>query len=192
MFWKKRNVMETPRLYLRRWAKDDFGDFKELMMNPEVSNPAGMNPIDTELKARELFERSLPEDGTFAVVLKETEKVIGQIKFQDDFRRYKVNSISIGYELNQAYWGQGYMPEALAVMVKYAFEIKTVDIISIGHFTINSRSRRVIEKVGFKHEGTMRMGFKRYDGIALDDELYSMTKAEYLELGNIFDKVHIF
>lgn len=183
--------METPRLYLRKWIKDDFGDFKDLMMNPEVSNPAGMNPVDTELRARELFERSIPEEGTFAIVLKESGKAVGQIKFQDDFRRYKVNSISIGYELNQACWGRGYMPEALAAMVKYAFEVKAVDIISIGHFTINTQSKRVIEKVGFHHEGTMRMGFKRYDGAVLDDELYSMTKAEYLAQSEIFSNVQV-
>ena len=83
------------------------------------------------------------------------------------------------YELPRAYWGRGYMTEALAAMVRCAFERKHVDVLAIGHFQGNHRSRRVIEKCGFQYEGTIRQGFRRYDGQVFDDVCYSILKEEY-------------
>lgn len=177
-FWNK-SLMETERLILRRWNSNDFADFCEIFMDPDVTLNSGMNPIETKEVAKTTFTRLSKDKDAFAIVLKDENKAIGQIKFQEDFRRYKINSISIGYELAKAFWGKGYMPEALRAMVKYAFDILEVEIIGIAHFSINARSRRVIEKAGFHHEGTMRKAFRRFDGVELDDEMYSITREEY-------------
>ncbi len=44
---------------------------------------------------------------------------------------------------------------------------------------MNKRSRRVIEKCGFRHEGTILRAFQRFDGQIFDDESYSILKEEY-------------
>ena len=111
--------------------------------------------------------------------IKKKNTAIGQIKFQKDIRRYRVDSFSIGYELAREYWGNGYMPEALAAMVRCAFEQKGARALGIAHFTENDRSRRVIEKCGFLHEGTIRRAFCRFDGVVFDDECYSILREEY-------------
>jgi putative acetyltransferase len=46
------------------------------------------------------------------------------------------------------------------------------------------RSKRVIEKLGFKYEGTIRKATKIYDGTIHDDLCYSMTKEEFDNLYN--------
>ena len=71
------------------------------------------------------------------------------------------------------------MTEALAAMVRCAFERKHVEVLAIGHFQGNHCSRRVIEKCGFQYEGTIRQGFRRYDGQVFDDVCYSILKEEY-------------
>ena len=104
---------------------------------------------------------------------------MGKIKFQKDIRRFHVNTLSIGYELAREHWGHGYMPEALRAMIQCAFQSKKVDVLAIGHFTSNDRSRRVIEKCGFQYEGTIRRAFQRSDGQVFDDVSYSILKEEY-------------
>ena len=54
--------------------------------------------------------------------------------------------------------------------------------VSVYHFPFNDRSRRVIEKCGFRCEGTLRRATLRFDGAVLDDVLYSMTRDEFYTL----------
>ena len=149
-----RGEMETPRLLLRHWREEDYQDFLAFASDPQVMLASGARPARTQEEGERFFRRALWDSGCYAIVLKETGHPIGKIKFQRDIRRSGVKSLSIGYELAKPYWGQGYMTEALRAMVQYGFERKGLDVLAIGHFKENSRSRRVIEKCGFHYEGT--------------------------------------
>lgn len=172
--------METARLYLRAWQEKDIEGFIQFAADPEVMLSSGAKPARTPKEIREEFDRAMRDPDCYAIILKETKTVIGQIKYQTDNRRHKVESISIGYELAKAFWGHGYMPEALKAFIRNAFERKKVAVVAIGHFTENAKSRRVIEKCGFRHEGTIKHAFKRYDGVVFDDESYSILREDYL------------
>lgn len=172
--------IETGRLYLRNWQEKDIHEFIRFAADPEVMLASGAKPARTSQEIRKDFNRALADSECYAIVLKETKQAVGQIKFQVDARRHLVDSVSIGYELVKAHWGHGYMTEALKAMICYAFEKKHADVVAIGHFTENAKSRRVIEKCGFKHEGTIRQAFKRYDGKVFDEESYSILKEEYM------------
>ncbi len=171
--------METPRLLLRRWKPLDFQAFLHFAGDPEVMLPAGSKPAQGLQEAEIQFHRALRDEGCYALVLKGTGEPIGKIKFQEDLRRFRVNSLSIGYELARAYWGRGLMAEALSAMVEYAFRRRGVEVLAISHFAQNQRSRRVIEKCGFRYEGTILRGFRRFDGQVFDDVCYSITREEY-------------
>lgn len=174
-----RGEMETPRLLLRRWKPLDFQAFLRFAGDPEVMLPAGSRPAQGLQEAEIQFHRALRDEGCYAMVLKGTGEPIGKIKFQEDLRRFRVNSLSIGYELARAYWGRGLMAEALSAMVKEAFRRRGVEVLAISHFAQNQRSRRVIEKCGFRYEGTILRGFRRFDGQVFDDVCYSITREEY-------------
>lgn len=173
--------IETPRLYLRNWQEKDILEFAQFAADPDVMLSSGTKPAKSPQELEKNFEKAMGDADCFAIVLKETKLAIGQIKYQPDHRRFRVNSISIGYELTRAYWGNGYMPEALRAMVRHAFEKRHVDVVAIGHFTENHKSKRVIEKCHFQHEGTIPQAFKRFDGKVFDDEAYSILKADYLQ-----------
>ncbi len=174
-----RGEMETPRLILRRWRESDFEDFLTFAADPGVMLSSGAQPARTPEEAESIFRRALWDSGCYAIVLKETGKAVGKIKFQKDIRRYKINSLSIGYELAREHWGNGYMPEALRAMIVCAFEQKKLDVLAIGHFAGNDRSRRVIEKCGFQYEGTILRAFQRFDGEVFDDVCYSILREDY-------------
>lgn len=76
-------------------------------------------------------------------------------------------------------WGRGYMPEAVRRLTAFAFEALCMDVISIWHFEFNDRSRRVIEKCGFRYEGTLRRASSIFDGSVHDALVYSMLREEY-------------
>ena len=56
----------------------------------------------------------------------------------------------IGYVLSRDYWGRGLMPEAVKAVIDYCFQELSFDYLTCGHFDRNSRSRRVVEKCGFR------------------------------------------
>ena len=179
LFGRLRGGIETQRLLLRRWEHKDFQAYVMIVSDPEVMAPAGCQPAGTLDAAAALFARDLRNDLCYAIVLRENDEVIGRIKFQSDLRRFHVNSLSIGYELRRDKWGRGYMTEALAAMVTCAFEKKKVDVLAVSHYSDNERSRRVIEKCGFRLEGVVPWACKRFDGKICDDVCYSILREDY-------------
>ena len=180
LFGRLRGGIETQRLLLRRWEHKDFQAYVMIVSDPEVMAPAGCQPAGTLDAAAALFARDLRNDLCYAIVLRENDEVIGRIKFQSDLRRFHVNSLSIGYELRRDKWGRGYMTEALAAMVTCAFEKKKVDVLAVSHYSDNERSRRVIEKCGFRLEGVVPWACKRFDGKICDDVCYSILREDYI------------
>lgn len=180
LFKRLRGGIETQRLLLRRWARKDFQAYILIVSDPEVMIPAGCEPAGNLEAASAIFARDLRNDLCYAIVLQEGDEVIGRIKFQSDLRRFHINSLSIGYELRRDQWGRGYMTEALAAMVTYAFEKKKVDVVAVSHYSDNERSRRVIEKCGFRLEGVVPWACKRFDGKICDDVCYSILRKDYI------------
>ena len=52
-------------------------------------------------------------------------------------------------------------------------------MLAISHFAGNDRSRRVIEKCGFRYEGILYQAYRRYDGMVFDDVCYAILKEDY-------------
>lgn len=178
---KLKGEMETERLLLRRWKLQDFNAFLKFDADPEVMAASGAKPASNLEEAENDFHQALRDGGCYAITLKENGEPIGLIKFQKDLRRQRVNSLSVAYRLRKDQWGRGYMTEALRAMVACAFERRKADVMAVSHFTVNDRSRRVIEKCGFRREGTIPRAFRRYDGKIFDDVCYSILREEYLE-----------
>lgn len=174
-----RGDLETPRLLLRRWERQDFDAYTRIVSDPQVMTPAGCEAATTLQAASEAFGRDLRNEDCYAIVLRESGEVIGRIKYQSDLRRFHVNSLSVGYELRRDCWGRGYMTEALRAMVANAFERKKVDVMAVSHYADNFRSQRVIEKAGFKLEGVVPWACRRSDGKICDDVCYSILREDY-------------
>ena len=115
------------------------------------------------------------EDELWCIEEKESGKAVGSVGLHSDGRRSGVPGCKmLGYVLAHFCWGQGYMTEAVAPVIDYAFREEKLRLLTVNHFSFNQRSRRVIEKSGFQYEGTLRQGAVLYDGRAADLCCYSL------------------
>ncbi len=72
-------------------------------------------------------------------------------RWNPDFR-----SASMGYCLDGAAWGHGYATEAAGALLRWAFETLDLNRVQAETDTRNVASARVLEKLGFEREGTLR------------------------------------
>ena len=72
----------------------------------------------------------------------------------------------------------GYATEAAQEMLKYGFEKFGFNKIQGVCMSCNPASRRVMEKIGMKFEGTLRQDLLK-DGIYYDIDRLSILKSEY-------------
>lgn len=87
-------------------------------------------------------------------------------------------SAELGYWLSQDYWRKGIMSKAVQIICKEAFERFDIIRIFAEPFADNAGSRRVLEKVGFTCEGTMRSGVYK-NGEIHSYCMYSILREEF-------------
>ncbi len=75
----------------------------------------------------------------------------------------------IGYWLLREHWGKGYITEAVPLVIKYGFEQLGLHRIEAIVETENTNSKKLMERLGFDHEGTlMECELKNGKYISLD------------------------
>ena len=151
--------IETPRLRLRRMLKSDSGDMYEYARDPAVSEFLLWRPHESEAYTRRYLNylQSRYRAGDFhdwAVVWRDADKMIGTCGFTAF--HLESNSAEIGYVLNRNYWGLGVAPEAVRAVLRFGFLELRLHRIEAHYMIGNDRSRRVMEKVGMRYEGTLR------------------------------------
>lgn len=168
--------IDTDRLILRRTLMRDAEDIFEYASANNVGVHAGWKQHETIEETKQIIETVFSEDNVFALVLKESNKVIGSIGLIADPKRAYDRVRMIGYALGEAYWGRGYMSEAAKAMVDYGFETLDLLMISAYCYPSNERSRAVLKKLDFAYEGTLSLCEKSISGEALDNECYALKK----------------
>ena len=171
--------METKRLVLRHWEINDLDDLYAFAKNPNVGPQAGWRQHQSREESRQILSRMVTAPDQFAIMLKSTMKVIGIISAGIDTSRRNLAAKTIGCALNEAYWNQGLMTEAVGAMIRYLFMDPGTELIAMDHFADNYGSQRVIEKNGFQYEGTMRQKIRLFNGEVKDCLCYSLTQAEF-------------
>lgn len=85
---------------------------------------------------------------------------------------------SIGYLLSRSHWGQGYMSEAVRLLLEYAFEELDLNRVEAEVDCRNTASARALEKLGFRQEGCMR---ERWivAGQGCDTQLHGLLRKEW-------------
>lgn len=171
--------METERLLIRHPQLGDEVDLLELRNSEYVLKYNCMKKITIEQLQEELRQEMASEDDSFCIVLKESNKIIGKVDVSPDSLRYRINSLGISYYLGEQYASKGYMTEALREVLRYVFEERSAEVLSVRAFRSNAASIRLIEKLGFTHEGCIRRGVMGYQDVVYDDMIYSILREEY-------------
>jgi ribosomal-protein-alanine N-acetyltransferase len=84
----------------------------------------------------------------------------------------------VGYWVDEALAGNGYTPEATAVVFRFAFEDLGLHRLQVSIIPRNLRSRRVAEKLRLRDEGTAHR-YLEIDGVWEDHVRYAITAEEW-------------
>ncbi|MEO1290569.1 MAG: GNAT family N-acetyltransferase [Chloroflexota bacterium] len=95
---------------------------------------------------------------TFAISQRTDQQLIGMIGFTVDERH---NKTEIGYWIGKRYWGNGYTTEAAQAIVDYCFGTLELNRVEATYYASNTRSKRVMGKIGMSYEGTQRQAIVR-------------------------------
>ena len=175
-------TIETDRLILRQFTYTDYEDLYEYAKNPNIGPNAGWKPHENLDESKAILKSFIEEDEVLAIVWKVNNKVIGSLGLHKDSLRSADDVKMLGYVLSEDYWGKGIITEASRALLAYAFTDLNLILVSVHHYAYNQKSRRVIEKCGFRYEGTLRHCTKIYSGDTYDLMCYSMTKDEWEKL----------
>ena len=148
--------LETERLFLRPWRREDVDDLYEYASVPGVGENAGWRHHQSIDESGDILLRFIGEKKTFALVYKENNKAIGSLGLETYKLEEKLTEFipyrgrELGFVLSKDYWGYGLMPEAVNAVIDYCFNVLDFDFLLCGHFERNLRSKRVQQKCGFK------------------------------------------
>ena len=173
--------LETKRLILRPWRMDDAEDLYAYASSTKVGPMAGWKPHDNIEESKQILEMFVNDGDTWAIEWKENHKVIGSIGLHQSKMADIEYDRELGYVLSEDYWGQGIIPEAAERIKQFAFENLKISRLLVEHFDFNNQSKRVIEKLGFPYLKHVCNRAKRYDGVVLDEEVYLMTRDDFLK-----------
>ena len=168
---------------IRKWELSDAKDLAAALSNRKVQDNLrdGLPYPYTEQNGKEFISAMLSADEseTFAFAITVDNMVIGSISI---FRQGNIHrqTAELGYYIAEEYWSKGIMTEAVKQICEYVFAKSDIIRIYAEPFAYNIASCRVLEKVGFQYEGTLRSNAMK-NGKVIDMEMYSLLKAEIKE-----------
>lgn len=145
-----KTMIETERLILRRFCKEDLQDLYEYVSDETVVRfepykSMAMNDVKEDL------DRRIASDEMIAVELKTDHKLIGNVFLG----KRSCNALELGYVFNRRYWVQGYAAESCTALVRKAFS-EGVHRIYAECDPRNTASWKLLERLGFIREAHFR------------------------------------
>lgn len=158
-------MLETERLYLREMNQSDFDSLCKILQDEDTMYAYEGAFRDDEVQEwldRQIFRYQKWNFGLWAVILKETDEMIGQCGLT--MQPWKDEEVlEIGYLFERLYWHKGYAIEAATACKTYAFEIlKAYEVCSIIRDT-NVSSQNVAIRNGMTMMDTWTKHYKGVD-----------------------------
>ena len=169
-----------PTLTLRYPRPGDAAALYALAQDPEVTRHFSWSYAEEADAARWIAGREQArEAGTWLEFVVEHRDlgVAGVTGLTEPSRRDR--RAVTGTWLGRAFWGTGVNTEAKALLARIAFDACGMERLGSYAGVGNPRSRRALEKLGFRHEGTLR-AYHRHRGAPRDVDVFSLLRAEWL------------
>ncbi|WP_117160982.1 GNAT family N-acetyltransferase [Paraliobacillus sp. X-1268] len=174
--------LETERLILQRFKKEDAIRIRDLANDKELADILGL-PHPYELKDAEEWIAIHPEqikngiEYPLKITLKELSEVIGTITIRVDKRN---NKGELGYWIGKEYWCNGFATEAVNKIIDFGFNQLNLNKICASAISRNIPSTIVFEKVGLLKEGRLRQNrflLDKYEDVAV----YGLLREDYVK-----------
>lgn len=147
---------------------------QRLAGQPDTTNDRDAFAIRCSARQR---ERQLGTGYGFGIFVDGT--FLGEINLTS-VQRGPFQSAYVGYWIDQRHAGRGYVPEALVVLARFAFEELHLHRIQIAIIPRNTASRRVVDKLGIRQEGVAAR-YLEINGVWEDHVRYAITAEEWVE-----------
>jgi RimJ/RimL family protein N-acetyltransferase len=179
-------ILETPRLIMRQFTKDDVDNLFDLNSDPEVMRYInGGRPTPREVIRDEIIPfhlavyNRLDRLGTWAAESSATGEFLGWFHFRPG-PDTDITNIDLGYRLRRSAWNKGYATEGSQALISGGFTDLGVERV-FGHtMTVNTASRRVMEKCGLTLVRTSAYeGADVIEGAEHGEVEYALTKPEW-------------
>ncbi len=154
-------VLETERLVLRHLNLNDAPFIVDLLNEPSFLRYIGDRGVRTDQDARRyLTEGPLASYerhglGLYLAFVRETGEPIGMCGL---LKRETLRDVDIGFAYRPAYWGRGYAREAASATLQHGRTTLGLNRIVAITSPDNEGSRRVLEAIGLRFEGLIRLG----------------------------------
>ncbi|MEM9713187.1 MAG: GNAT family protein [Actinomycetota bacterium] len=165
-------VRERSRDWLERW---------EPLRAPGTLDPARDRSAFTSRCAARERERQLGTGYAFGMFLRDG-RFLGEININNVLRSAFM-SAHVGYWVDESHAGQGYVPEGLVSVFSFAFDHAKLHRLQISIIPRNRSSRRVVEKLGIRDEGTA-LRYLLINGVWEDHIRYAITAEEWTDRGS--------
>ena len=146
--------LRTERIQFRPWSPDDLPLALELWGDPKVTAMIDARGQLSEEQVRERLTREIATMDAHGVQYWPMFLLAdGEFVGCCGLRPYKLEEgiYELGVHLRSQYWGRGYAMEACRAVVEYAFQELGAAGLFAGHNPNNERSRRLLEKLGFRY-----------------------------------------
>jgi RimJ/RimL family protein N-acetyltransferase len=174
-------TLHTARLRLRPFTPSDASALYALHSDAHVLRYWDSPPWSEPARAERFLTvcRQMEEEGSgarLAIDRVSDQSFLGWCtlsRWNPDFR-----SAGLGYILGRAAWGQGYTTEAARALLQWAFDTLDLNRVQAEVDTRNAASARVLEKLGFLREGTLREDCV-VNGDVSDSWVYGLLRREW-------------
>jgi ribosomal-protein-alanine N-acetyltransferase len=144
----------------------------------EATNPDGPNSFDIKAQVRGLIHQMKEQIG-LPFVIEYQDEVVGQLNVSNILYG-SVGSAILGYWIAPEFAGKQITPTAVALASDYLLNIIGLHRIEIAIRPENKASLRIVEKLGFRFEGTKER-YIHINGDWRDHYLFAVTQEEVPE-----------
>jgi len=154
--------LDGERLYLREVRPSDVNEnYYRWMNDPEITRYLESRFFPNSMESlREYVMTKLADKDTIflAIILKDGHRHIGNIKLGPINWIHCVGEIGVLIG-ERNYWGKGYAPDAIRLVVDYAFRVLNLHKLTAGCYEENKGSIKAFQKVGFVIEGVRKQHY---------------------------------
>jgi len=155
----KMKPLQSERIILRRWTDDDAETLFKWASDHDLGPRAGWPPHKSVEESLDAIHTFFKNETTWAVVLKETNEVIGCVGYHPAEKsniQIEDDCGEVGYWIAKPFWNKGLATEALKIVIDFCFNVKKMRMLYGDHFIDNPASGKVMEKCGFVPTGEER------------------------------------
>lgn len=177
-------TLDTARLVLRPFALTDAAELQRLAGDRAVADTT-LNiphPYEDGMAEQWIATHAIAWEQGHGITLAVTERGTGALIGAIGLRIHPEHANGeMGYWIAPSHWGRGLCTEAARAVLGHAFGALGLHRVHAMHFVRNPASGRVMQKLGMRHEGTLREPVRKW-GVFESLETYAILASEWAAL----------